>query len=598
MSTGTRTQERSTAPESPRTQPLASIPAPAVDFRTEMADIDNQIAWHYAQIALLKAKRNAIAPIRKLPNELMIRILTIFAVESNTLFDLKWTKLMYVCHHWHSLALAAQPLWAFIDIQWRGGFSRMFQQLQRSGAAPLALKMSLDHPYYADTILDHSERIRDLELGGEAKHVYELIADLPGAKFPILSSLSLDASYNREKVPEDLDKGLPEAIFDGRLPNLRELTLKSITFPWTSLSGGLTTLILIQCNDSSTTLSPTLHGLLDMLGSCPQLRTLKLELIIPPPVPDQLYATVDLSALVSLSLRDPVISCEMLLNHLRIPPAAAIQLLLHSASTGADIRGILVPLRKHLRALGARKPVLLKILRHSTSYCTLSLFGGTIPRELFDSDAAHCPLSLNCHPYSEGALRQILVKVLKAVPSESITHIDARDAFHVGVVTWRTVIMLLPALETIYLQVYTDTVDSLGAVHCLHALTQIETRNEQHRYQTPPRVRRIHILLVRLKKGRNLTSLSEGRDITSLSEALKEYFQARHANGHGLETLELDDRSYLWSGQEGALDGFFLLMKGDILWNGVVYDPVERKARLAEVRAEREALMAKCGFEI
>ncbi|KAJ7112114.1 hypothetical protein C8R44DRAFT_582820, partial [Mycena epipterygia] len=66
------------------------------------------------QIALLKAKRNSLPPISSLPNELLTRIFTIYAVESDTLGNLEWAKIMYVCHRWHDVVLVAQPLWAVI----------------------------------------------------------------------------------------------------------------------------------------------------------------------------------------------------------------------------------------------------------------------------------------------------------------------------------------------------------------------------------------------------------------------------------------------------------------------------------------------------
>ncbi|KAJ7764940.1 hypothetical protein B0H16DRAFT_1310474, partial [Mycena metata] len=67
------------------------------------------------QIFVLKAKRNSMAPICTLPNELMTRILTTYAIDLN-IFELKWAKIMYVCRHWYELALAAQSLWGFIDL--------------------------------------------------------------------------------------------------------------------------------------------------------------------------------------------------------------------------------------------------------------------------------------------------------------------------------------------------------------------------------------------------------------------------------------------------------------------------------------------------
>ncbi|KAJ7898659.1 hypothetical protein B0H14DRAFT_2430089, partial [Mycena olivaceomarginata] len=50
-----------------------------------------------------------MAPIFSLPTELL------YVVDSDALFNLKWTKIMYVCRHWRALALAAHVLWACIS---------------------------------------------------------------------------------------------------------------------------------------------------------------------------------------------------------------------------------------------------------------------------------------------------------------------------------------------------------------------------------------------------------------------------------------------------------------------------------------------------
>ncbi|KAJ7260359.1 hypothetical protein B0H12DRAFT_1107878 [Mycena haematopus] len=242
--------------------------------------IDEEMAWHYAQIALLKAKRNAAAPISTLPNELMTRIFTIFAVESSALFNLKWTKIMYVCRHWHALAQAAYPLWSFIDLSESANVDRLddclYEQITRSGTAPLSLTIALYDGWYTDFILSHSERICELELSGVSKYVYEVITKLPNHKFPILSSLSLNPR-KQEELPADLVQALPDVLFDGRLPSLRKLTLHSIAFPSPLLSD-LTTLSLVDCKNSFTSLPPSLGDLLHMLSSCPRLCSLCLDL--------------------------------------------------------------------------------------------------------------------------------------------------------------------------------------------------------------------------------------------------------------------------------------------------------------------------------
>ncbi|KAJ7659227.1 hypothetical protein DFH06DRAFT_1195318 [Mycena polygramma] len=568
-------------PESQGTE-LPDVPEPWTTLQERMSAIEREIAWHYDQIASLKAKRNAMAPICSLPNELMTRILTIFAVETESLFNLKWTKVMYVCHRWHALALAAQPLWGFINAKYGGKRThRLIIQLKRSGAAPLSLKFHFsDKPFYVDYALEHSQRIAQLEVAGEAQYVYELIGRLSDFEFPILSSLSLDPRYKRDELPEGFIQALPAALLDGRLRNLRELTLQSIAFPWASLSG-LESLSLSKCNDSSESPLPGFDGLLQMLSACPQLRNLKLDLCIPPPVPHQLYATVDLPALASLWLCDPVRSCEVLLNHLRLPPSTAIEILLQGVRNGADIRRILVPIRKHVRAPGARKPLLLQIDRNSDSYCTMSLFCDTGPPDLYKYDFVGYPLALNFHPETESALRQILTKVLHAVPSDSITHLDARIGSHMQEASWRGLMRLLPNLETVYLQV------NATAVNCVNALAHIEVQDPHHR--TFPRIRRLHI---RVPRG----AIKDGDETNiALLTALEAFLQACATSP---DSLVFDDDHYNLSPQEEMLDRLFALMTGEMFWNGIVYDPVERKEQQERLEEERRALFLELGIEM
>ncbi|KAJ7658442.1 hypothetical protein B0H17DRAFT_955289, partial [Mycena rosella] len=57
------------------------------------------------QISVLKAERNALPPIHRLPNELLALVLVMYAIESESLSTLKWTKTMLVCRRWYDLAL-------------------------------------------------------------------------------------------------------------------------------------------------------------------------------------------------------------------------------------------------------------------------------------------------------------------------------------------------------------------------------------------------------------------------------------------------------------------------------------------------------------
>ncbi|KAJ7711950.1 hypothetical protein B0H16DRAFT_1626573 [Mycena metata] len=569
----------------------SDTPSPPQRTRIEeMSAIDHQIAWHYAQISLLKAKRNAMAPICALPNELMTRILTTYAIDLN-IFELKWAKIMYVCRHWYELALAAQSLWGFIDLVWRGGYDRLFGQLKRSGVAPLTIKVKLfdSSAHYTDFILDHSERIYHLEVGGEAQYVYELIGKLPQCKLPMLSSLFLDSTFKRDELPDGFVEALPDAIFDGRLPNLRELELSTIGFPWGSLSG-LTSLSLTACHDSSAALPSTFHSLLEMLGSCPQLHTVKLEITIPLPAPELNYPTVELPALTWLRLRDNVTHCTALLNHLQFPPAASVHILPSGVYTGADVHDILVPMRKHSRGTGAQMLSLLQIDCHATSaasreisYCTMAMFSDTKPHEFLERIEPRCGLSLNFHPNTEPALRQILTKVLNAVPAHLITHLDARNLTYPGEVSWRELVQLLPALDTVYLRA------NASAVHCVQALTQIETLDLQR--QNLPRVRRLNVLIMRPEPGDDT--------IASLMTSLEAYFTVCTANQNPFEALEIDDRQHVLDhpARQEQLERLFPLMENRVLWNGMIYDPAKYREEWDTKKAHWKALALEYGLE-
>ncbi|KAJ6460260.1 hypothetical protein C8R45DRAFT_1221128 [Mycena sanguinolenta] len=490
-------------------------------------ELDDEMAWHYVQIDILKAKRNAMAPISALPNELMTRILTLFAVESNSLFDLKWTKtFIHVCCHWYALAQAAHPLWGFIDLSSGGNFDWMYEQFRRSGSAHLSLRIALYEGWHADEILSQSERIWELQLKGEAKHVYDVITELPNHSFPILSSLSLDPSYPRQNLPPDFVQALPNSLLDGRLPNLRELKLASgVAFPPRLLSG-LTTLSLSDCNDSSTSLAISFDELLVMLASCPRLFSLKLDPISVPTHQD--YPTVDLPDLNRLRIHGKVTACAAILNHLRFLSHTNIEILLWGVSSGAEVRDILVPIRKHIRSPGTQMPFLLHIHRNP-AHGTLTLCRRTARHSTFECESA-CALMFNSHPSSEAALRQILTKFLKAIP-ESATHLDVSLGSTLGKVSWKAVVPLLPALKAVYIYAHSSAEAGLRALNELEALDPVR--------RTFPLIRRLYV-----SAFQHLDL--EDETIIMVRTGLEDYVTARFDNGTALETLEIEDQHYMF----------------------------------------------------
>ncbi|KAJ7128513.1 hypothetical protein C8R44DRAFT_909731 [Mycena epipterygia] len=170
----------------------------------------------------------------------------------------------------------------------------------------------------------------------------------------------------------------------------------------------------------------------------------------PPPSPGQAYFFIELLALTTIHLRDDITLCTALLNLIKIPLSTRIQIY-PSGVSSCGCRDILVPLRRHIRAVGVPTAALLLLVCRSTEGVTgisnllMSTYEETaIPYYLNRYSAL---LTINSHPTNEGALRQIMSKVIKAVPLASITHLDLRLATQLTPTSCRTALKLLKEKE-------------------------------------------------------------------------------------------------------------------------------------------------------
>ncbi|KAJ7282955.1 hypothetical protein C8J57DRAFT_1297101 [Mycena rebaudengoi] len=73
---------------------------------------------------------------------------------------------------------------------------RITTQLERSGAAQLTVNLNLYSMDNARVVLEHSTRIRSLEVSGDTKWILALVEDLPKHEFRILRSLSLIPDFD------------------------------------------------------------------------------------------------------------------------------------------------------------------------------------------------------------------------------------------------------------------------------------------------------------------------------------------------------------------------------------------------------------------
>ncbi|KAJ6517345.1 hypothetical protein C8R47DRAFT_1087080 [Mycena vitilis] len=432
----------------------------------ERAAIDAEIGSLYERIASLKTRRNSIVPIHSLPNELLIPILG-GVPESAYLFGrsiLPLTKLMLVCRRWCEVLLGAHSLWGEITQYGRRSELGFKAQLLRSGTAPLTIVITgFDSSLFGPMILDNSERIASLEVIGTQYHLLRFIRSMGDHKYPLLHSLMLSPS---QKVGEgdtelaaDGDSSLPSELFDGGMPRLSVLSLSNINAPWQSLPP-LQSLSLRRQHDSPT--APiNLDILLSILRESPALHTLKLDMVLAPGIHPH-YSPVDLPHLEFLHLREFLEVCEHLLTQLLFPATMRLELYPQGLSTGADVRDILISVRKHLRAPCASIPVTLALhCPRDASHFRIATYAETVTHVNFSRETL---FALNSHPVGAPALRQIMTKVLKTVPLQALTTLDASNTYFTPA-TWKAALALLPALGEVALDV-----DDAGSCFCEAAL--------------------------------------------------------------------------------------------------------------------------------
>ncbi|KAJ6564731.1 hypothetical protein B0H19DRAFT_1141815 [Mycena capillaripes] len=551
--------------------------AQPLTMSAQLAAINREIAWHYTQISILKARANALNPISTLPNEIISKIFGVYAFLSGPPFDLKWSQVMYVCRRWHDIALGEQYLWGFIQVSVsRNITKRMRGQLERSGSAPLTVHIqSLHSEVYAVLILQHAERLLELHLSGEAKYVLGFMNSLPGHSFPLLRSVMLHPSYKWEDVPEGVSTTLPDALFDGRAPCLTELNLSRVPLNWSllrqihslSLNRALH-LELTQTDPSAQ--ADSFAKILSVLKASPTLTYLKLGRVISSQNPLQSYPAVTLPLLDFLWIQDDVEFCDLLLRHVIIPPTARLSVYGLGIRSGADIADFLIPLRKHVRAPTAPSLRCLQVDASGTqgtrTHFMLSTFTPAAAPDRLEYDKS--TFLLNTHPTTEHFLREIMTKVLNVLPCATITHLDCRSATHITVRSWKTAIAHLPSLEMIY------TWANSAATNVFTALAEL-SEGLQGAY---PPLRHIH-LYASVWKTRD-----DDEDIVApMLHALRQLLRARHERGTPLEVLEIEEQMSSLNMEETEWEALFELVER-FLRDAEVYDPPATREWIRQLR--------------
>ncbi|KAI1791624.1 hypothetical protein LXA43DRAFT_423207 [Ganoderma leucocontextum] len=250
----------------------------------ELSDTPQVRAWtrrkvtkYKKYLSALLAIHNSIAPIDKLPTEILQNIFTYVPSEHETWCDTSWMlSLQSVCRRWRAVLLATPEYWVqgmddVMDLYEHDDESNDLLNLflARSAPYPFALRMkSASSPDCAgwQVFEDHFDRITVLEVSALEEYVLSDILDAVATRMKRLERIELEVLYDDPST-----HGLHQWEAQD-LPRLGYLEITSSLFCSATTVPSLHTVILEGEIEME-----SFPGLLDALEQCPALATFRLH---------------------------------------------------------------------------------------------------------------------------------------------------------------------------------------------------------------------------------------------------------------------------------------------------------------------------------
>ncbi|KAF8481690.1 hypothetical protein DFH94DRAFT_825631 [Russula ochroleuca] len=308
--------------------------------------LDNKIKLLEDSARELKAYRNTLVPILRLPPEILYIIFKLSLPPSFGVLvpfsPIAPSTISHVCHQWRDISLNMPYLWSYINFTWltSAGTAEM---LARSKMAPLHLEARTMQWSIAkfeafnrqiDAHIDHTRHLSIMATPQILRRMFKRLV----SSAPSLEHLSI---ANSDTYEQNWPLLIPDNFFDGIAPKLVYLRLDNCGICWESpLLKGLRDLKLLSFPRYE---RATLKALLDALNQIPQLERLSLHGYIP------IYMSVNLepgfnvvlSSLTELDISAFALGCRLLLTHLVLP--ALVRLCVKAQSddpAGRDVQNL------------------------------------------------------------------------------------------------------------------------------------------------------------------------------------------------------------------------------------------------------------------
>ncbi|KAF8481686.1 hypothetical protein DFH94DRAFT_404420 [Russula ochroleuca] len=308
--------------------------------------IDDELNSSEEFTRALKSRRNALAPISRLPPEILATIFSLLppSTWNKEAGHLEWIRVGHVCRLWRETALNHPRLWSYIN------FTKLtpaaaVEILARAKMAPLHVaadftRWSVAHPLFLESQLEaHISHTCHLRISGHLQAAIErLVSSAPTLEFLSLLHKSFIFSSSHVVIPVNL--------FNGTIPRLTSLELENCDISWKSLLlKGLQTLKILS---PSTEARPKVEDWLGALNEMPQLETLILENatpIAPPagPLISQPSRAATLPSLTRFHISASARDCALALAYLVLPALTELRVDAESQEwEGGDVQ-LLIP---------------------------------------------------------------------------------------------------------------------------------------------------------------------------------------------------------------------------------------------------------------
>ena len=309
--------------------------------------IDKEIEKMEEVVRVLKARRNRLAAISRLPVEVLSEIFAWRATtHTSDSKQLEWIKeVTHVSRHWRVVAIGCSRLWTSIV------FSRpawVEEMLKRSQIGSLVIDARLGSDPARESVeaaclaVSNISRVRKLTMDAGGDSLHKVFKNVPKSA-PILQALVLSASLDRVNM-RVLHYTVPSELFGDDTSQLRRLELTDCDLNWASpLLRGLTHLKLHKT--SIYTSRPSTALFLDVLRQLPALRSLDLQDVLPEVRDGSSFASrqriVILPPLKYLNISGSVAECSNALRHLSLSSSAVVKITCQRMTGSSDLSNIL-----------------------------------------------------------------------------------------------------------------------------------------------------------------------------------------------------------------------------------------------------------------